>query len=215
MIFSSKSANRGDGGTPKSAASHSSGVGRFLFWLFILIGIILLRWWSVRYADAFVFCTRAGNVQGLVSYRGQMLLAVSNLSLGPERSLTIERISESAGRFSGMYELIYDGVAGRKRVAGFGMAASKRGDLPGNAVHTVLAAPHWFFILLLLIPTLRAGLQVVRTRRRIRKGHCRHCGYDLRGAAGPCPECGGTNAAGPRTTGFLTGRTSIDALLAF
>ena len=63
---------------------------------------------------------------------------------------------------------------------------------PGFAINTVFYA----FILWLLF----AGPFVLRRRRRIRRGLCPKCGYDLRGSkdASACPECGASVAPSPR-----------------
>jgi hypothetical protein len=47
-----------------------------------------------------------------------------------------------------------------------------------TAVYSIVAAAVFF------------GPGAVRRARRRRRGWCVRCGYDLRGAAGPCPECG-------------------------
>ena len=48
--------------------------------------------------------------------------------------------------------------------------------------------PCWLPLALLIIPT---ALLLWLDRRRIRRGHCWKCGYNLRGnVSGRCPECG-------------------------
>ena len=67
-------------------------------------------------------------------------------------------------------------------------------DLPGKWCR-VMGVPHW----ILLPPGVwLVGRWVVRRGRawrRRRRGWCLNCGYDLRTAAGVCPECGVGNVA--------------------
>lgn len=45
------------------------------------------------------------------------------------------------------------------------------------------------------VAAMPAGVGVWLRRRRVRIGHCVHCGYDLRGSGGgTCPECGEATA---------------------
>jgi len=55
-----------------------------------------------------------------------------------------------------------------------------------------LGAPHWFFVLIFLIPPLWA----IRGKRSAAQGCCPACGYDLRATPVQCPECGHIPGAG-------------------
>ncbi|MGH7213189.1 MAG: hypothetical protein ACREIT_00175 [Tepidisphaeraceae bacterium] len=68
---------------------------------------------------------------------------------------------------------------------------------PGSTGHTYYrwgaVVPHWAVAALVavmpalwLVGALRRG----RQRRRLEKGWCVHCGYDLRATPDRCPECG-------------------------
>lgn len=51
--------------------------------------------------------------------------------------------------------------------------------------------PLWLIPAGVLIPLVLAGvLGAMRRRRRVRRGLCPACGYDLRATPGKCPECG-------------------------
>jgi hypothetical protein len=53
--------------------------------------------------------------------------------------------------------------------------------------------PHWAAAIVLGVPPLALILPLrafVRKRRRVRRGQCLSCGYDLRATPGRCPECG-------------------------
>jgi hypothetical protein len=57
----------------------------------------------------------------------------------------------------------------------------------------IVTVPYWLLALLTAILPGIVGAQLVRgmrRRRRIAAGKCCHCGYDLRGNSGICPECG-------------------------
>jgi hypothetical protein len=70
------------------------------------------------------------------------------------------------------------------------MLQSTRIDLPQRANGVAFAVPFWFlFLIALPIPVLQAKSLVVRTRR-LNRGQCLSCGYDLRSSPRRCPECG-------------------------
>ena len=57
----------------------------------------------------------------------------------------------------------------------------------------VLLIPFWAVALTALAASVWAGLAYRRQRDRARPGHCKACGYDLKGnVSGVCPECGTT-----------------------
>lgn len=57
----------------------------------------------------------------------------------------------------------------------------------GTGIVTGRTFPMWMFLLATLIPTAIAW----RRLRRPLPGHCRQCGYNLKGnKSGTCPECG-------------------------
>lgn len=69
---------------------------------------------------------------------------------------------------------------------------------------TKLVVPYWLitFVLLgvgspFLLATVR-GISRLNARRRIRKGCCGRCGYDLRATESRCSECGLETSAGHR-----------------
>jgi outer membrane protein assembly factor BamB len=56
---------------------------------------------------------------------------------------------------------------------------------------TSLTLPHWFVAAVLGVAPMAWVTGLWRDRRRRHpRGHCRDCGYDLRGITGRCPECG-------------------------
>lgn len=75
-------------------------------------------------------------------------------------------------------------------VGNFSANLQRRDD--GSLVYGYLTLPHWFPIAVTgAWPLLTLALaRPLRRRRRMRRGLCVGCGYDLRGSTGPCPECG-------------------------
>ena len=59
-----------------------------------------------------------------------------------------------------------------------------------NQPYWALVVPHWAAAAASLLPVGAAIISLVRGGRRVAKGCCKHCGYDLRGSPGRCPECG-------------------------
>jgi len=57
----------------------------------------------------------------------------------------------------------------------------------------------WLWVPLAVPP---AAILIVRRLRRREPHECPRCGYDLRGAVGPCPECG-TAVAAPTLNGYV------------
>lgn len=69
----------------------------------------------------------------------------------------------------------------------FGFSAGGSG---GADKSYFVMAPYWFLAWLATWAPVVAAVRLFRSRYRLRKGLCGACGYDLRGSAGRCPECG-------------------------
>ena len=63
-----------------------------------------------------------------------------------------------------------------------------------NATQTTgvwfVSAPHWFVALVLGIWPAFSTAHWFKRRRRMKRGHCVQCNYDLRAGQDKCPECG-------------------------
>ncbi|MFN7021274.1 MAG: hypothetical protein ACK4WH_08120 [Phycisphaerales bacterium] len=79
------------------------------------------------------------------------------------------------------------------RFAGFGVYQSTGGAMK----HTTIEAPIWFLLLAGSTPAILTFRTLQRKRRRLARGQCVVCGYDLSGRVGLCPECGSGTAPEP------------------
>jgi len=70
---------------------------------------------------------------------------------------------------------------------------------PYNATVVAYTVPFWLPFLATAVP---AALTVGRflRKRKLKEGHCRKCGYDLRATTDRCPECGTPVPAGHKPT---------------
>ena len=170
-----------------------TGWPRALVWLLLCAALVYLAIRSFRHTDVLAVYTRAGNIQGVASHRGRVLLALSNLSFGPQKALTADIASLSTEEGEELYQRVYKKWEHRRELAGFGGAMSARGDVVGGATHVALVVPHWFLAGLLLLPVARWTVAAGRRWRRVRrtgKRLCWNCGYPLVHVTDRCPECG-------------------------
>ena len=61
---------------------------------------------------------------------------------------------------------------------------------PSYYPFVAVGLPAWLVALLAVTPLAVCYGAKRRRSRRVAQGKCEHCGYDLRGSAGECPECG-------------------------
>jgi len=92
--------------------------------------------------------------------------------------------------------------------AGFSFSSGPNNLLPPTYVgrwvtghQTTLTFPLWFPILLFSLPGLIHFRQNRKRTRRLRRGLCPTCGYDLRESKSTCPECGTAPVQSPLSAG--------------
>lgn len=184
--------------------SLAAGWPRAVFWLAVCGGLIFLAVRSYRRSDLLAVYTRAGNAQGIESHRGRVVIAVSNLSFGREKALTADFAAVPTDEGERVFDVVYQQPAWRREFAGFGLALSRKGDLPGDATHAALAVPHWFLATFAGLPAILWAARFARRLRRDRRTagrRCWRCGYRLDYAPNRCPECGEPVVAGVRESG--------------
>jgi hypothetical protein len=196
--------------------------GRHLFTAVLIVFAVLVSvlWWRSRTkVDAFVlFVGRDGRAQVLASSAGRVCIALTNIRCGRDRAWTA-----MCGSSSEMPAIVTSGLdvtriqiyppADPAKVAaggsafgdgylGFSFASSQTTVLPELANSQLVYAliPHWAIAVPLLLWSLwRLFGPAAERQRRLRKGQCVSCGYDLRASAGRCPECGAEIGDGARS----------------
>lgn len=114
--------------------------------------------------------------------------------LRDDRRFSLDTDSSDADAFDWVINTLDGESATRKRFAGFELFVGRPGSIiaPGN--FRMFGVPLWFVAMLALVYPAWSWRLLRRSRGWARTGRCVACGYDLRGSAGRCPECG-TEAA--------------------
>jgi hypothetical protein len=147
------------------------------------IAVIVLWARSHRNARAdYVEYISSTRLYGFYFHRDQ-LLVTTNPGVGIDhRDFTYED-SEGSGIFDGEFDRF---IAEPKP---YWFSWRSRPCVSGRR-QTELWIPAWFLLLATSLPAL-LWIRRFRARlKRVRPGHCPHCGYDLRATPDRCPECG-------------------------
>jgi len=175
-----------------------------LLGLLLLITSVTLWVRSFQHVDGVALFDRAGQLHGIASDRGTILLFTSDIPFGHDKAWSAEPFSVAQSDFRSFDEYLYNKTALKLKWAGFKVCSASYALTDANAntgvVTTVatwpyqgLTIPDWLLIAILAVPTFRSIRGVWVRRRRKARGLCIGCGYDLRGAPGRCPECGRGN----------------------
>jgi hypothetical protein len=195
----------------RSAAASSGGRHLITIALIVLAAAVCVFWWRsrTRVETLVLFVGGDGRAQVLASGGGRECIALTNMRFGGERAWTA-----MCGSGEEVPEIVTNGLdvtriqiyppADPAKVAaggspfgdgylGFSFATSQTAVLPElpNSQLVYALIPHWAIAIPLLgwIVWRLLG-PAAKRQRRVRKGQCASCGYDLRASQGRCPECG-------------------------
>ena len=171
----------------------------------LLLSLVSLLWWRSReHADVMAVFGPSGKIGGVISFRGQVLIAFTNIDMGAARAWTIQTLSASAEDGDDLRNMLTGDVPAPvssslpviSQKYGFLVARHERDafGLSGKWC-SVIGVPHWVLLPLGAWPMLAWSVRRARLQRRKSRGWCPICGYDLHGAVERCPECGTRIAA--------------------
>ena len=181
--------------------------------LVALTGLLALWWRRTATGDVLaLFVGGDGKAQIIASSKGRLCIALTNVGLGQERAWTVfyshaKDIEDLANNMDEDLVNVYPSPTRFPRTKarpigdgfyGFSFATSQAGVVYALADSKLVYVtfPHWALATLLL--TWAACRQIspaARRHRRLARGQCLHCGYDLRATPDRCPECGALAAA--------------------
>jgi hypothetical protein len=145
-------------------------------WPLVLLAVVLLLW-ARSYLPEYSY---------IRSYRGHV--AVLFLS-----GTYVQWLDEQSGQFAGTARLIHYSrqVAQQRKLPQISLlgfewnALNFKSSFPG-----FILIPYWAIAAVLALLSIWMIVRRRQQRPRSLPGHCRECGYDLRGSEGSCPECG-------------------------
>ena len=159
----------------------------------LLLALAIAGLWVRSHTKSDIFClfVNRGQAELLASDRGRVILCLTNIPFGPQRTFTYDFKATTNEEFDPIRTILYTTIPLPEKTAGMWLGGSGVDPfgLPG-AKYRYVIVPMWIFAAAAGLMLVR-GVQVFWRRRRWGSpGTCGGCGYDTRFSTGRCPECG-------------------------
>lgn len=119
------------------------------------------------------------------------LLLFRYVNIEPPSAATLQQIRQANATVQAMMLKPVRTRAESGALMSLQMSLSRQQSSIRNRTFWEVVFPLWLIPVAVLIPVVMAGIfMALRRRRRVRRGLCPACGYDLRASPGKCPECG-------------------------
>jgi hypothetical protein len=169
-----------------------SSLRRFPFFRLLLAGAVGFFWFrSHSRSDLACIFLHKGQLQVIVSDRGRVILATTNIEFGAARAYTWDGLSVSNAEFDKVRELLYETTPTPEHRVGMYLGGSPIDPFTiAGAHYRYVIMPYWYPAGLVALALL-LGLRTFWKRRHWGSaGICAGCGYDVRFSSDRCPECG-------------------------
>jgi len=169
----------------------------------LVCGLVLYAWIADHDGDSHVVICQGTKAFGIISFEDHLYAGIFWRGFGGDALRAFKDSRGSEGSIGMWYDYVLQKYG--HTWMGFGRVAPKGTEVANGILPyaTLVMVPDWFVLLAFAI--LPAYLTWLNFRaiaiRRYRRKHsmCARCGYDLRGSAQRCPECG--LARGPEGRG--------------